>query len=316
MIGLGLVLAAAVWFCLRSMLVETDHAFCRRCGFDLFGRYPDLTECPECGAAIHGQRDVRFGRRPHQQRIRRIAWVSGAVALVIAVVTLAAIYRTGRLCHWAPDWVLAYEVTHDTRRFSQAVFEIHQRLERDTLSDAVTQRLVTEALARQADTQRPWQGDWGTIVQLARRMGHVDDATFERYLEEAARDWLQFCIVRLDPGVLEYFVVAGGLRIGEPHFLMTPHGPPALSFRVYSSELYFGERHIRDRGFIQSSGPHTSTGGFQHSVALDPPVSLDVRPRYTATVVVHWSNESMNDPPIFSHTYTLTDPTYKPPASP
>ena len=48
----GLSLAATV-VALRGRRVG-DHPYCRRCGFDLFGKPPGSTVCSECGADLAG----------------------------------------------------------------------------------------------------------------------------------------------------------------------------------------------------------------------------------------------------------------------
>jgi predicted RNA-binding Zn-ribbon protein involved in translation (DUF1610 family) len=47
---------------LRGPAVEVEHPFCKRCGYDLFGRPPESELCPECGANLLRSQAMRCGR--------------------------------------------------------------------------------------------------------------------------------------------------------------------------------------------------------------------------------------------------------------
>src|SRR5262245_40441147 len=72
MIGSGFMSAATIlvfivglvllWLGWRGRRLD-DHPWCRRCKFDLYGRWPSASVCPECGKELHRRRAVRIGQR-------------------------------------------------------------------------------------------------------------------------------------------------------------------------------------------------------------------------------------------------------------
>src|SRR4051812_44201596 len=58
------VLAVAV----RGRLADA-HPYCRKCGFDLFGKPAEATVCSECGSDLARRRAVRTGRRERRRRL-------------------------------------------------------------------------------------------------------------------------------------------------------------------------------------------------------------------------------------------------------
>src|SRR4051812_3856137 len=82
-IGIAAVAATGIgllWFGLRGRRVG-DHPFCRKCGFDLFGRPEGSTACAECGADLAGRRAMVIGVR----RRRRGMLVGGVTLLIPAL---------------------------------------------------------------------------------------------------------------------------------------------------------------------------------------------------------------------------------------
>ena len=61
----GIVLALVGW---RGRRVG-DHPYCRRCGFDLFGRARGSIVCSECGAELHRGGAVVVGVRTPRWRV-------------------------------------------------------------------------------------------------------------------------------------------------------------------------------------------------------------------------------------------------------
>src|ERR1043165_5496698 len=80
-IGIVAIVAALtgvvlLWLGLRGRRTG-DHPFCRRCGFDLFGKPDDADNCSECGAALIGPRSYLIGVR------HRRPWAIGLGILIL-----------------------------------------------------------------------------------------------------------------------------------------------------------------------------------------------------------------------------------------
>src|SRR4051812_27458501 len=74
-----------------------DHPFCRRCGFDLFGKPDDSRVCTECGSPLDRRRAIVIGER----RRRRWAIALGAALLVPAIAALSVFgYAAARDTDW------------------------------------------------------------------------------------------------------------------------------------------------------------------------------------------------------------------------
>src|SRR5215211_7772077 len=74
-----------------------DHPFCRRCGFDLFGKPDDSSICPECGARLGSARAQVIGVRHRRQW----AIMSGSMIL-LPLMGLGGILAWGK--YHGVDW--------------------------------------------------------------------------------------------------------------------------------------------------------------------------------------------------------------------
>ncbi len=83
-------LVAIVW-AVRGRRVG-DHPYCRKCGFDLFGKPADSHRCSECGTELAGPRCVVIGIR---QARRRVALGGVFVLILGTMVGGAPAYRFG-----------------------------------------------------------------------------------------------------------------------------------------------------------------------------------------------------------------------------
>jgi hypothetical protein len=128
-----------------------DHPFCRRCGFDLFGKPASSTLCSECGADLVPRNATVVGvlhRRPR-------AMVGGLFLILLGV---TAFYlpsvRWVRSLKWydiVPDRLLVREFegyTEWNADSANALFELHRRRTKQTLSDALYLRTLNHCLDR------------------------------------------------------------------------------------------------------------------------------------------------------------------------
>ena len=166
---------------LRGRQVD-DHPLCRRCGFDLVGLPEGGTVCSECGANLHRDRAIRTGHR-----VRRAGMIVLSLALLLPSLLWVGVvgYVTAADVNWMshkPVWLLLRDADTD----GAALAELLTRLNNGKLSATDVNRVVTKALAVQADSTRLWNGSWGDLIERARVVATVSEADWARYLQQAA----------------------------------------------------------------------------------------------------------------------------------
>src|SRR2546423_905875 len=129
-----------------------DHPFCRRCGFDLFGKPGDSHKCPECGATLHAKRAIVIGVRQRSA----LALSVGTPPLLIGLVVAAAIgwgnYRDVDWQRYKPlTWLLYQANSSDPAAQSPAVAEMLRRLNAGTLSKEQASAIIDAGLKAQGD---------------------------------------------------------------------------------------------------------------------------------------------------------------------
>jgi hypothetical protein len=193
-----------------------DHPFCRRCGFDLFGRPEGSMTCPECGADLARARATVIGTR---QR-RRWPALGGAMLLVpslaVGLLTTSGALRGLDWQKSKPTWYLLRE-THapDAATRLAALNELHARLTVKQLDRRQVGRLVDRVMAVQADASQPWVNVHGDIIELARANGHVDHDQWVKYAERSVANF-----AKLD--------VRPRVRRGDPAVHVLRCEPPRL----------------------------------------------------------------------------------------
>jgi hypothetical protein len=181
---------ALLYVGLRGRRVN-DHPICRRCGFDLVGRPPGSTRCPECGAELGGRRAVRVGARQ-----RRGGLVT--IALVLLVPSLACVGFLGwaeisgfPLVRHKPVWWLLNDARSTDPVSRDAAFtEMLRRLRSGELTRAGVRQVVGRALVVQADPRTTWQPQWGDVVEEAYRAGKVPAESWRQYVRQAPQSEL------------------------------------------------------------------------------------------------------------------------------
>lgn len=182
---LSLMLAAGLALLARALRgdVVGDHPFCRRCGFDLFGRGVEAPVCPECGADVSKPRATRTGVR------RRRAGLA-AVALVLMLPGLVLFGTRGGRALAAVKWIqhqpygLVLRQSHSgvPAERDEAIAELLRRVSEGRVSDARLAALVDEMLAAQADLNTPWVHLRGDIIEAARTAKKLPDAKWQQFL--------------------------------------------------------------------------------------------------------------------------------------
>jgi hypothetical protein len=176
----GVIMTARGW---RGARID-DHPICTRCGFDLVGLPPGVTLCSECGSDLTKPRTTRVGNR----RRRRTMLTAGIMFVLLATVGLSILGTSAaRQINWyhvKPVWWLKLDA-NDPSRASKALEELRLRLLAGRLSVSQIAGLADVGLAHQADTKQTWQPAWGTLIELAREKGKLDDARWRKYVEQA-----------------------------------------------------------------------------------------------------------------------------------
>jgi hypothetical protein len=190
----GVIVAAAVGLGLLVLGLGGrrvgDHPFCRRCGFDLFGKPDESTACPECGGDVARRRATVIGVR------RRRRW-----AIALAAVILLPIFAGAGVLGWAryndvdwqarkPVWYLQHEANgSDVPTRDAALIELLKRYQAGALSKSQIASLLRDGLNAQGDLARPWSPRWGDLIEYASSShGELSEDQWHRYLHQSVAD--------------------------------------------------------------------------------------------------------------------------------
>jgi hypothetical protein len=179
LLGLGLLVRG--W---RGRRVG-DHPYCRRCGFDLFGTYPDSTNCSECGADLSAPakaKAIDLGVRHHRYGLMLMGGMVFLPALLLSyAIGLGALEHLNWEQH-KPVWWLTHEAkSRDAQTSDLALHGLLARLNGGKLSNHQTQGLIEEALTIQSQIDRPWSPGWGTLIESAHSAGTLTPEQWKTY---------------------------------------------------------------------------------------------------------------------------------------
>ncbi len=249
----GLVLLAVG---LRGVRVS-DHPHCRACGFDLFGSAA-AERCPECGTGLSRSGAVREGVRR-----RRPGLIVAGVVLLLPIVAVLGLGAWGAVS--SIDWQrvkpvawLRWEANASGAGAGAgaAVDELLRRQQAGELTAAQVDALIDDALAAQADAARPWDPDWGDILQTAKRDSVLDEGRWQRYAEQAVTVGSPFSLEvrprvrRGDP--IPYRLHRSAARAGDDWTL------PSLWAQLGPTTVTLGELAFEHGG--KSGGGLSATG--------------------------------------------------------
>jgi hypothetical protein len=179
---LGVVLAVLG---LRGVRTD-DHPLCRRCRFDLTGRAPGSTRCPECGGNLSSSLAIVVGHR----RRRRGPLVAGLAIVLPSLLVLGLLgWRAAANVDWRstePTWLLLRQAgSADATWRTPALREVNRRVGQfDTGRwDAV----VAAATAYEADANRPWDTMWGNLFAPVTANPRPSPAVWAAYVDGLAK---------------------------------------------------------------------------------------------------------------------------------
>lgn len=164
-----------------------DHPACRQCHFDLFGIYPEVTTCPECGSGLKRDNAVLAGMRKKMPIVAAIGVLLVLTPLVpVGAVTFAAL--TGRdVNSYKPLGLIMWEAKHaDAKSAGKLAEEVMNRILSQKLSASQYDYVITSILKVQGDLSTPWFEPWGAIIERAEIDGALKPAQETLFKQQAA----------------------------------------------------------------------------------------------------------------------------------
>lgn len=212
-----------------------DHPYCRRCGFDLFGKPDTSTVCTECGTDLSTPRAVVVGT--HERRM--IPLMAGLFTLVLALALTIPIGRDvwnwSQRKDWSPwkpeSWLVAR--LRDGTATYQDGNEVWRRIAARTLSaEALASILDNDIKAGAATRPAGWLSSGidqaMSFMEPAWQSGLLDEPRARRVLQAALDCRLNVAPRAAQGEVLRYAVLCSEeslasnfrytkLTIGPPH---------------------------------------------------------------------------------------------------
>ena len=170
---------------LRGYAIDC-HPLCRKCGFDLTGKPPDSTRCPECGTDVSHDQAIRIGHR----RRRPGLIYAGSFLLLLALSIDGSLFWVSAQNidteQWLPTWWLIHEASdHSPGAPIVAWKELLRREQLGNLSTGQSQKIAGMALAVQADKTLTWNLIYGDFIESARDAKLLTDAQWQQYASGA-----------------------------------------------------------------------------------------------------------------------------------
>lgn len=183
----GLAGAALIWLGLRGQATDA-HPICRRCGFDLHGRFPwsqpTLPTCPDCGTALIAHRSVRPGARAFRTRLLACGCMLCFPGLMLLLAGAADTLAGGSTAALKPTSLIASQVSGGTKG-SATLGALITRVAVGSAQQADIQPAIERALALQADRRTTLDPQWLDLLETARRHGQLSATQTDRYFASA-----------------------------------------------------------------------------------------------------------------------------------
>lgn len=182
----------------------SDHPFCRKCGYDLFGRSEESTRCAECGADLQKRRAIvegKYQRRP-------------LITVLGVLFILASLVLTGKqfgypLFFGSPEeklaWVLIFEPSKPGSVLGMR--ELLQRNQNGALSGWQRYHAARKMIW--------WSGGWSTLRFYANGISLtpaelIEQSKVESWLSDA--DYVEY----MKQGVTPHIVFRRTVKLGDP----------------------------------------------------------------------------------------------------
>lgn len=288
-----------------------DHPHCRKCRFDLFGS-PDAKICPECGHDLKKEKAVRHGIRAKR---RGMLGTGCALLLLFAVQTGMGVYFAAVDINWQhvkPVWWLVNEANETPGPTSDAaLIELRRRQDSGELKALQIEKLIELALKHQADDTRPWQVEWGNMIQVADNNGNLTGEQKTKFAENIIDNIIHLKMrpkIRHGSG-LKYQLEEKSARAGD----LNP--PTSMWLRLEGKEFKISQYSYKPTGSSGTSISHGGSGTSTSSVTISQEQWETIETgEYTAEFSVNLSlfsshSATETDLPLATKTITLTDKT-------
>jgi hypothetical protein len=216
-----------------------DHPVCSRCGFDLFGQPTGTVICGECGRSLAVPRSVLIG---HHQR--RPTFIAAGLVILLPMLFAAGTMAWGEIhakswLNYAPTRLVLWRATSSTPSIqASAMDELKTRLVAGVIGANDAQRIADAALISQADLAKPWNPNWGDLLETLHASRQLPDAKWKQYLNQS---WIGTYHLTLRPRVrrgdpLPYRIEVTGRRSG-------PSAASGLMVELTNSQLQWVSPH-------------------------------------------------------------------------
>ena len=214
---------------------------CRRCGFDLKGRFPwaepTCPTCPDCGEQLLSYESVRNGARARRPRLLAVGLMLCFPGLILLLAGAADTLAGGATATIKTSQMLANQVSGDTKG-SVSLKVLTGRVASGGASGYDIQPAIDRALALQANRASEIDPQWIELLEAARRRGQLNPQQIQRYFENAI-DWRLFAVSTDTHSPVPFAVQAYADRLGT-----VPKDTP-LFLSIESNEVSLDGRGLR-----------------------------------------------------------------------
>lgn len=176
---------------------------CRRCGFDLQGRFPwsqpTTPTCPDCGERLLTFRSVMPGARARRASLMALGLMLCFPGLVLLLAEAADTFAGRATASVKTSAMIANQVSGNTKG-SAALRVLTGRTATGGALAGDLQPAIERALVLQADRSQDLDPQWLELLETARRRGLLSPNQQERYFK-AAIDWRLLSTTGIDTRV-------------------------------------------------------------------------------------------------------------------
>jgi hypothetical protein len=245
---------------------STDaHPICRRCGFDLHGRFPwgepTRPTCPDCGEALLSHRSVRPGARSRHPRLLACGCMlcfPGVILLLAGAIDSIAGKTTAAI---KPTSLISSQVAGSTRT-SATLQALVTRIATGGVQRGDVVSAIERALALQADRSINLDSDWIDLLETARRRGLLTPQQTDRYFQSAF-DWKLMARPPASNSPLTFALQGFADRLGAP----SPSQPLVVVLTCANAK--FGGKPVFLPGTAEPFSTPTTTAPLVPNLLLD-----------------------------------------------
>lgn len=180
------LLGVVLWLWARRGRRIGTSPTCRWCNFDVAGSWPASPTCPECGAGLKRPGAIMTGQRRPRPVALTLAYLMMAAGAASIAGCLFVVIAGAELNKHKPLGVLLWEAQNSSEvNALGALKEILLRAQSSQLDEIGWKRVISAALEEQAALDKPWNFEWGNLIETGRLADKVTKADLARYLDQA-----------------------------------------------------------------------------------------------------------------------------------